>query len=93
MLGTASGIRVGLIGLLVLPAGLQVTGPSSNPPFETITIGPWLIGRVVRSRREPAAQLAAHNTESRAEQDRYRRESVRDERVRAARDLHDIVAH
>ena len=58
-----------------------------------ITIGPWLVGRVVLSRRRMTEQLQARNEELRAEQELFARESVRYERARIARELHDIVAH
>jgi hypothetical protein len=64
-----------------------------NPCFIVITAGPWLAGRVVRSRREVIAQLEARNAELADERERFATESVRYERARIARELHDIVAH
>jgi len=58
-----------------------------------LTVGPWLVGRVVLSRRRMTEQLEARNEELRAEQELFAAESVRYERARIARELHDIVAH
>ena len=58
-----------------------------------MTIGPWLVGRIVLSRRTMIEALEARNAELRAEQELFARESVRYERARIARELHDIVAH
>jgi signal transduction histidine kinase len=64
-----------------------------NPLGEMLTIGPWLVGRVVLSRRRMTEQLRARNAELRAEQELFALESVRYERARIGRELHDIVAH
>src|ERR1700722_18022763 len=57
-----------------------------------LTVGPWLVGRVVLSRRRMADQLQARNAELRAEQELFAAESVRYERARVAREVHDPVA-
>jgi signal transduction histidine kinase len=92
-LGTSTGIAAGLIGSAIMMAGLQIENGSFVPIFPMMTFGPWLVGRVVRSRRTLARQLAARNAELAAEQENFARESVRYERARIARELHDIVAH
>jgi signal transduction histidine kinase len=51
-----------------------------------ILVGFWFAGRVVRSRNEMAAELAA-------ERDERARFAVAEERARIARELHDVVAH
>ena len=64
-----------------------------NPFFVMITLGPWLAGRIIRSRHRLAVQLSARNLELEAERERFARESVRYERARIARELHDMVGH
>ena len=58
-----------------------------------LTIGPWAVGLVVRSRRRLTEQLAARGRELAAERALFAAEAVRYERARIARELHDIVAH
>ncbi len=93
-LGADAGLAVGLAGTVLLAACLQLSNAGVfNPLAEMMTLGPWLVGRVVRSRRKLAEQLHARNEELRAEQELFALESVRYERARIARELHDIVAH
>jgi signal transduction histidine kinase len=92
-LGTSAGFTAGLAGALLLSAGLQAENQVFNPLLFVITLGPWLAGRIVLSRRKLAGQLEARNEELQAERELFARESVRYERARIARELHDIVAH
>jgi signal transduction histidine kinase len=92
-LGAEAGLPAGLAGVVLLTAGLQAQTTGFVPIIEMITVGPWLAGRVVASRRRLTDQLAVRNAELEAEQERFARESVRYERARIARELHDIVAH
>jgi signal transduction histidine kinase len=92
-LGARSRLLPGLVGVALLTVGLQAQDPVFNPFIEMLTLGPWLAGRIVASRRRLTEQLAARNAELAAERDAFARESVRYERARIARELHDIVAH
>lgn len=53
----------------------------------------WVMGLVMRSRSRLSAQLAERGHELEREREAFAREAVRYERIRIARDLHDIVAH
>jgi signal transduction histidine kinase len=53
----------------------------------------WLVGAVVRGRRERIARLAERAARLEREQDLQARQAVADERLRIARELHDVVAH
>jgi signal transduction histidine kinase len=92
-LGARADVKRGLAGVLVLTLALQTTSGSFNPIFEMLTIGPWLAGRAVRSQRRLSEQIESRNRQLEAERTRYALESVRYERARIARELHDIVAH
>lgn len=92
-LGTSTGFGVGLAVTAVLAASVEISNQSFNPIGLVITLGPWLAGRVMLSRRRMAEQLQGRNEELHAEQERFAQESVRYERARIARELHDIVAH
>jgi signal transduction histidine kinase len=56
-------------------------------------VGPALVGRVVRHSREQARRLEQLTAELALERDRSARTAVGEERVRIARELHDVVAH
>jgi signal transduction histidine kinase len=94
-LGTEADQRRSVPPLLLLLAGLQVGNgvTTFNPIFFVLTIGPWALGLVVRSRRRLTEQLAARGRELEAERALFAAEAVRYERARIARELHDIVAH
>jgi signal transduction histidine kinase len=53
----------------------------------------WFLSDTVRTRREQATELAAKNLELEAARDELAHQAVADERVRIARELHDVVAH
>jgi signal transduction histidine kinase len=92
-LGTGCPWRQSLIGVIVLTAGVNLTETTFNPFDEMLTIGPWLAGLVVASRRRSVAQLELRTSELEAERGLFAVQSVRYERARIARELHDIVAH
>ncbi len=83
-----------LIGLASLVVGVNTTSDSGfNPLFEMVTIAPWLGGLLVGSRRRLATELEARSRELEQEREIFALASVRYERARIARELHDIVAH
>jgi signal transduction histidine kinase len=94
-LGTDADQRRSVPPLLLLLAGLQVGNgvTTFNPIFWVLTIGPWALGLVIRSRRRLTDQLAVRGRELEAERALFAAEAVRYERARIARELHDIVAH
>jgi signal transduction histidine kinase len=53
----------------------------------------WLIGDGARSRRAYEAELVQRTRELRAEREISARRAVAEERLRIARELHDVVAH
>ena len=58
-----------------------------------LTVGLWLVGRAVRSHRLLAASLRIRAFELESEREQFTAESVRFERDRIARELHDVIAH
>ena len=53
----------------------------------------WFIGSSVRARRSYLAGLAEQAAERQRAEAEHSRQAVREERVRIARELHDVVAH
>jgi signal transduction histidine kinase len=82
-----------LPALLILVAGINAPGGPVNPFPEMLTIGPWLAGLVVASRRRTVAALELRTRELEEERGLFAVQSVQYERARIARELHDIVAH
>jgi signal transduction histidine kinase len=58
-----------------------------------LTAAPWLAGRVVRRRQARATQLEDHAATVERESDERARAAVAEERLRIARELHDVVGH
>jgi signal transduction histidine kinase len=54
---------------------------------------PWLLGSAIRSLRDRQRELAEQSVELQAEREENARQAVFAERVRIARELHDVVAH
>jgi signal transduction histidine kinase len=93
-LGYEAGLAAGLAGIAVMIVALQiVNGGAFSPVPGMLTVGPWIAGRIVGSRRRLADQLRARNAELLAQQEAYAAEAVRYERSKIAADLHDIVGH
>jgi signal transduction histidine kinase len=92
-LGTGTGFFTGLAATVALAACLELAIQPFNPIGVVLAVGPWLAGRVVQSRHRMTEQLRARNEELQAERELFAQESVRYERARIARELHDIVAH
>jgi signal transduction histidine kinase len=93
-LGTRTRTVPGLVGVALMSAGLQAaSGGGFNPLFEMVTIGPWLAGLAVRSRRRLATTIEIRNRELESTRVLNALAAVRYERSRIAHELHDIVAH
>ena len=92
-LGAGRGLVRSLAGLVVLWAGLQLASGPWNPFIVVILAGPFVLGAISRSRSALADQLATRGRELEAEEELFAAEAARYERLRIARELHDIVAH
>lgn len=94
--GAYAGRPDGFLGVAALAAALQIAaGGESFPNVEIafMTLGPWWAGHEVQSRRRLVEALARRTAQLETEQQAYVELSVRRERARVARELHDIVAH
>jgi signal transduction histidine kinase len=92
---------VALAGLAVAEVGLaavQLTrgrfeDPSAWVGFALIVGAAWLLGHFVGDRRVYAARLEERTAELEQARDELARRAVAEERLRLARELHDVVAH
>jgi signal transduction histidine kinase len=75
---------------LVIAAGLY--GSGFDVPV-VLGVAWWLVGRALRDRQQVTDRLRARAAELAAEQQRFAEEAVRWDRLRIARELHDVVAH
>ncbi|WLW50199.1 sensor histidine kinase [Streptomyces sp. YU58] len=81
-------------GAVALTVGHDVVNPQGLPVLEMLwPLVPLLLGELARTRRQLLDEYAARA--ARAEQDRESEAArrVNEERVRIARELHDVVAH
>jgi signal transduction histidine kinase len=58
-----------------------------------LTVGPWVAGRIVRSRQAMISELEQSTDALERQREAFARLAVRRERARIARELHDIVSH
>jgi signal transduction histidine kinase len=94
--GAHAANRSGLAAVAALAVCMQIGMQFTEfPNFEVYfgTLGPWWVGTQVRRRRRLVGELRERTSQLEAEQDAFARLSVRRERARIARELHDIVAH
>jgi signal transduction histidine kinase len=94
--GAHAPLRDGLLAVIGLAVGAQLAeGFSEFPNVEIlfVTAAPWWVGWEVGKRRRLVAELEQRTRELEAAQDDFVELSLRRERARIARELHDIVAH
>lgn len=94
--GAHSPARVGLAAIAALVVAIQIAaGLEQAPNLEILffTGGPWWLGREVGRRRVLVRRLEQRTAELEREEEAFARLSVRRERARIARELHDIVSH
>jgi signal transduction histidine kinase len=84
---------VGLVAAGWMAVTVELTQGYVNPFVLVITLGPWLVGVVLRDRRQITQRLAEVGRELEMETEQVADEAIRLERARIARELHDIVAH
>lgn len=85
-------LRAGAVAVAALAVAMGVAG-ASIVPLLLIVLAPWTSGRLIRARGQLVAALGERNRQLEVEQAALAELAVRHERVRIARELHDIVAH
>jgi signal transduction histidine kinase len=87
---TLLGVVEGALAVLLLPGS---TGLSTWVLYAAILFGAWFLGDVTRQWRDAATAHALRATELEQARTELARHAVTAERVRIARELHDVVAH
>ena len=84
-----------LLAVAFLVTALAATlGPGpTNTTVPLLVAGAWFLGRYARARRLYTEELEAKNRELEQAQHELARRAVTEERLRIARELHDVVAH
>ena len=100
VMGYGNDRRRAILGLVLQYACVQITTAHFDQPgagdilFTSLLIGgPWLAGHTVRVRQQVGHELEERTVELEEARDEVARAAVVDERLRIARELHDVVAH
>jgi signal transduction histidine kinase len=95
--GSWSVALAGLAGVEVALVAVQLTPGRTGADTLVINMGvvaaAWLLGRFAHNYRTYAARLEERTTELEQARDELARRAVTEERLRLARELHDVVAH
>ena len=94
--GFWAAVSIVLVGVSIPLAAIEPGTPVAFSDFAFFGMffgGPYVAGRVIRHRREREQQLEDETGALKLERDLKAREAVAEERVRIARELHDVVAH
>jgi signal transduction histidine kinase len=82
---------LGLLVLLLVP--LEFAQGYLNPGVAVIALGLWFVAQLFRDHRRLVDGLRIRAAELAAEREVFAVESVRYERTRIARELHDVIGH
>jgi signal transduction histidine kinase len=93
ILGVALPWWGGLVAASWLVVAVELNQGYLNPFVIVIVIGPWLVGAITRDRQRLVRELAETSQRLQTNNEQLAHESIRYERTRIARELHDIVAH
>ena len=86
--------RALLVLAFLVSAVTSTLGPGpTNTSVPLLVAGAWFLGNSVRARRRYTETLEAKNRELQQAQHDLARQAVTEERLRIARELHDVVAH
>ncbi len=94
--GYWAAVSIVFVGVSIPLAAIEPGTPVAFTDFAFFGMffaGPYVAGRVIRHRREREQQLEDETGALKLERDLKAREAVAEERVRIARELHDVVAH
>ncbi len=86
---------IAAVTLVMLTGSLEVANIPSGAwvPELFVSLGPWVVGAIVRSRQQIVAELEQRAVELEREREAFARLAAQRERARIARELHDIISH
>jgi signal transduction histidine kinase len=73
--------------------GATLAAGATDPQSVLIVAGAWLLGHYVRTRRLLVAELEQRSADLEREREQRAMRAVAEERLRIARELHDVLAH
>jgi signal transduction histidine kinase len=89
-LAALAAVEAALVAVQLTSAGADVATRVGNM---LVVAAAWLLGRFVADRRAYAAELEARTAELERAREELAHRAVAEERLRIARELHDVVAH
>jgi signal transduction histidine kinase len=88
-----SGLGLGAVAVVVSAITADPFLASDSLWVAVITVAPWAAGRLVRRDRDRAELLEALNVRLEEQQEQREARASAEERLRIARELHDVIAH
>jgi hypothetical protein len=88
-----SGLVLGAVGVVVSTITAHPFLASDTLWVAVITVAPWVAGRLVRRDRDRAELLEQMNVRLEKQQEQRAASASADERLRIAREQHDVIAH
>ena len=85
--------RKAIVGLAICMLGFLATFGLTAAPALVFGFGAWLAGRLLGDRTRLARELEVTNRNLTEERDLRAYERVQEERLRVARELHDVIGH
>jgi len=85
--------RKAIVGLAICMLGFLATFGLTAAPALVFGFGAWLAGRLLGDRTRLARELEVTNRNLAEERDLRAYERVQEERLRVARELHDVIGH
>jgi signal transduction histidine kinase len=82
-----------IVAVVISWIGATLAAGATDPQSALIVAGTWLLGHYVRTRRLLVAELQQRATDLEREREERAARAVAEERLRIARDLHDVLAH
>ncbi len=86
-------VAVAVLVIITVSLELAMIASGAWVPELFVSLAPWMVGAIVRSRRQIVAQLERRTIELEGERETFARLAAQRERARIARELHDIISH